>query len=578
MCLKSGILSEATWAIDTLNVMLADDRTAGYFSMQGHQPLLAAIVEHFYRCLTEIFGEVFDEDSNNGDSNSGLPSAAGSTIGAGKDIADGCEVNQYEMKLSPKTVAQSSSNGCLGPLGQAPCVDAPDMDEGLDDSSVSYIDVDYSSRYCNYPVQEQIHSNLDEMRQRALQVQSYHRIDEQHPFSLRTRRRRKNCSESSDGSDSNMEVSSNAEEATKRANFTLAASASPREEPEVCSKVESPLWTIPPDKEALQQRCLCLSNILRSLSFIPGNDTEFSKHPRLLRIIGVLLLLHHIHILQLPKKTATFDEEDNPKNDDCEKEEAYPDENSCSADYWWQDCLKGLRESVFIILSNISGQLDLSIYPESITLPLVDGLLHWAVCPASEAVEQFSTSALAFNLSPQRMVVEALAKISIADVNVDYILATPPLARQETLYTHLVKFLGLKDQPVMKQFSLVLLSNLAQGDEAASFLIGHQKMVISHLVECLETVEGLARRKLIPTSTVPQNSFEDDPIMSVAMLRRAAVTLHCLAKVPSNRDCFLECMDRILYLSTSDYLEPSVSGIIMDLLFELGKPCPKSSS
>ena len=200
------------------------------------------------------------------------------------------------------------------------------------------------------------------------------------------------------------------------------------------------------------------------------------------------------------------------------------------------------------------------------------------MCPASEAVEQFASSALAFNLSPQRMVVEALAKISIADVNVAYILATPPLARQKTLYTHLVKFLGLKDQPVMKQFSLVLLSNLAQGDEAASFLIGHQKMVISHLVECLELVESHARRNKVLPTPVAQNSFEDDPVMSVAMLRRAAVTLHCLAKVTSNRDCFLECLDRILYLSTSDYLEPSVSGIVMDLLFELGKQPPTSSS
>lgn len=577
MSLKSGILSEATWAIDTLNVMLADDRTALYFAMNNYQSLLAAIVEHFYRCLMEIFGEVFDEDSNDDkENNSGLQSSTGSSIGAGKEAANSYEANHHEMKASPRTVAQSTNATCLDPLGQTACTDIPDVDTSLDD--YSHIDVDYSSRHCNFPSHEQFHSTLDEMRQRALQVGSYHRIDEQHPFSLRTRRwrRKKSCSESSDGSETSMQVSSSGRDTGKQAHVMPASPPSPFEEQELCIKVESPLWTIPPDKEVLQRRCLCLSNILRSLSFIPGNDTEFSKHPRLLRLLGVLLLLHHVHILQLPKKTSTFREEGDPESNACE--EPCPDESNCSSDYWWQDCLRGLRESAFVILSNISGQLDLSLYPESVTLPLVDGLLHWAVCPASEAIEQFSPSALAFNLSPQRLVVEALAKISIADVNVDYILATPPLARQETLYTHLVRFLGLKDQPVMKQFSLVLLSNLAQGDEAASFLIGHQKMVISHLVECLETVESLSRRKLLPTSSVPQNSFEDDPIMSVAMLRRAAVTLHCLAKVVSNRDCFLECLDRILYLSTSDYLEPSVSGIIMDLLFELGKQSPASSS
>ena len=578
MSLKSGIMSEATWAIDTLNVMLADDRTAMYFNMYNHQPLLTAIVDHFYRCLTEIFGDVFSEDPNDSKENdSGLSSSVGSSVGAIKETADSCEVGQYEMKASPRTVAQSSNATCVGPLGQAVCTDLVDVSASLED--YSHIDVDYSSRHCNFPSHEPFHSNLDKMRLKALQVGTYHRIDEQHPFSLRTRRwrRGRSWSESSNSSETSMDVSASGVDTGKQAHGSLAAPASPCEEHEVCSKVESPLWTIPPDKEVLQQRCLCLSNILRSLSFIPGNDTEFSKHPRLLRLLGVLLLLHHVHILQLPKKTSAFATEDDPEDIDCEKE-ACPDETSCSADYWWQDCLRGLRESVFIILSNISGQLDLSLYPESVTLPLVDGLLHWAVCPASEAVEQFASSALAFNLSPQRMVVEALAKISIADVNVDYILATPPLARQKTLYTHLVKFLGLKDQPVMKQFSLVLLSNLAQGDEAASFLIGHQKMVISHLVECLELVESHARRNKVLPTPVAQNSFEDDPVMSVAMLRRAAVTLHCLAKVTSNRDCFLECLDRILYLSTSDYLEPSVSGIVMDLLFELGKQPPTSSS
>ena len=335
-----------------------------------------------------------------------------------------------------------------------------------------------------------------------------------------------------------------------------------KEENEVFRKESLPLWSTSAEREFLQRRCLCICNILRSLSFIPGNDYEFSQHSGVLLILGSLLMLHHTHLLRDERRRpmTVYQEEGS-------LDEAPPP--SIQEEYWWWDCLEILRENTLVVLANVAGQLDLSIFPEAISYPIVCGLLHWLVCPSTQATDPLPDSAVVFYLSPQRLVVETLAKISISEVNVDYILATPPLTRLDMVYAQVVEFIGHKRHPAVRQFALVLLSNLAQGGEAASRMVGQQKMVIPLLVECLEVSEQAvitSRGKLLGGYN------PDDPnSLSVAMLRRAAITLHCLAKVPINRVSFLPHRDRLLHVALSEFLDPSVTSILSDVLFELGK-------
>jgi len=55
LALKSGLLAESSWAIDVLNVLLYDDVSIHYFSL-GYMPgLLEVLLEHFRRCLAQIF-------------------------------------------------------------------------------------------------------------------------------------------------------------------------------------------------------------------------------------------------------------------------------------------------------------------------------------------------------------------------------------------------------------------------------------------------------------------------------------------------------------------------------------------
>ena len=159
---------------------------------------------------------------------------------------------------------------------------------------------------------------------------------------------------------------------------------------------------------------------------------------------------------------------------------------SCDKVEWWWDCLEMLRENTLVTLANISGQLDLSPYPESICLPVLDGLLHWAVCPSAEAQDPFSTLGPNTVLSTQRLVLEILSTLSIQDTNVVLILATPPFSLPEKLYSTMALFLNDRKNPVCQEMAMVLLANLAQGDSLAARAIAVQKGSIGNLLGFLE--------------------------------------------------------------------------------------------
>lgn len=329
-------------------------------------------------------------------------------------------------------------------------------------------------------------------------------------------------------------------------------------EDEPHSKDESPLCTLSDWQDALARRCICVSNIVRSLSFIPGNDCEMSKHPGLLLLLGRVVLLHHRHP-ERKEAPVTYEKED-------EEDEGV----SCEQDEWWWDCLEVLRENCLVTLANISGQLDLSMYPESICLPLLDGLLHWAVCPSAEAMDPFPTLGLNGSVSPQRMVLETLSKLSIQDNNVDLILATPPFSRLEKFYSSLVRLIGDRKIPVCREMAVVLLANLAQGDSQAARAIAVQKGSIGNLLGFLEDSLAATQFQQSQSSLLHMQGPHIEPT-SVDMMQRAARALHALAKVEENRSEFMLYESRLLDVSVSPLLNSGVSHVICDVLFLIGQ-------
>lgn len=328
-------------------------------------------------------------------------------------------------------------------------------------------------------------------------------------------------------------------------------------EDEPHSKDEAPLSTLADWQDSLSRRCICVSNIVRSLSFVPGNDQEMSKHPGLLLLLGRLVLLHHWHP-ERKQAPLTY-----------EKEEEADENMGNDADEWWWDCLELLRENCLVTLANISGQLDLSIYTESICLPLLDGLLHWAVCPSAEAQDPFPTLGANAALSPQRLVLETLSKLSIQDNNVDLILATPPYSRLEKLYGNLVRLVGERKVPVCREMAVVLLANLAQGDSMAARAIAVQKASVGNLLGFLE--DSLAATQFQQSQGSLMHMQAPFEPTSVDMMRRAARALHALAKVEENHSEFTLYESRLLDLSVSPLMNSVVSHVICDVLFLIGQ-------
>ncbi|MEQ2184169.1 hypothetical protein GOODEAATRI_005207 [Goodea atripinnis] len=328
-------------------------------------------------------------------------------------------------------------------------------------------------------------------------------------------------------------------------------------EDEPHSKDEGPLITLSDWQDSLVRRCICVSNIVRSLSFVPGNDHEMSKHPGLLLLLGRLILLHHWHP---ERKQAPLTYE---KDEDS-------DEGVGQKDEWWWDCLEILRENTLVTMANISGQLDLSTYPESICLPLLDGLLHWAVCPSAEAQDPFPTLGPHSALSPQRLVLETLSKLSIQDNNVDLILATPPFSRLEKLYGNLVRLIGDRKVAVCREMAVVLLANLAQGDSLAARAIAVQKGSVGNLLSFLEDSLAATQLQQSQSSLLHLQGMPFEPT-SPDMMRRAARALHALAKVEENHSEFTLHESRLLDLSVSPLMNSLVSHVICDVLFLIGQ-------
>ncbi|GIY07856.1 trithorax group protein osa [Caerostris extrusa] len=324
---------------------------------------------------------------------------------------------------------------------------------------------------------------------------------------------------------------------------------------------EPALCVISDSQEMLSRRCVCVSTILRNLSFVPGNDSIMCKNPGILLLLGRLLLLHHEH---KPAKNAyhRYEKEVDGNSTWNESCISLKDEHE-----WWWGTLNVLRDNTLVILSNISSHLDLSPFPEEVSLPILDGLLHWVVCPSSYAQDPLPSRSPSSVLSPQRLCLETLCKLSVLSSNVDLIIATPPWSRIEDLLAFLTKCLSHGHDQIMREFAVVLLSNISQTDIVAARTIADQSCCISYLIAFIEEAEANAFQ--IASSQGTKKLRDKPELMGTTpgMVQRAANTLKNLALVPENRVLFMRYQSQLLSLAMSQVMDQELSAIIADVLF-----------
>ncbi|XP_060938966.1 AT-rich interactive domain-containing protein 1B [Limanda limanda] len=602
MSLKSGLLAESTWALDTINILLYDDSTVASFNLSQLPGFLELIVEHFRRCLIEIFGilEEFEVGTvahkNFLDTSPTVAAEPESSVVNGeKEECEASRKKEDKNKEDREKEGKEKEEDEKGAETKKESTEQPVTELQPKPQQ--------ASKYDKLPIKV-VHKEdlIEDMTERLgyiteftsgllhwqagggdstahIQTHFEPRLGPPARADEKTRKEDKQEQQMEDGKKEPLNrITATIDDVLCARVDALSYAHPARSLPSYPFRVhpdgeqdhitlledeprcldEAPLSTMSSWQDSLSKRCLCVSNIVRSLSFIPGNDLDMSRHPALVLLLGRLLLLQHQHPERMRSPPSYQRDEQREQGLSRSKEE------------WWWECLSQLRENAMVTLANISGQLDLSTYSDTICLPILDGLLHWMVCPSAEAQDPFPSAAPHSLLTPQRLVLECLCKLSIQDGNVDLLLATPPFSRQEKLFTVLLRFVGQRKAQVYREMAMAVLSHLAQGDPSAARAIAMQKGSVGNLVGFLEDGVSMAQYQQNPHSLLHMGHSPLDP-PSINMMCRAAKGLLAMAKVDENKTEFALYESRLLDISISSVLSAGVVNIICQVLFHLGK-------
>lgn len=363
MSLRSGLLAESCYALDVLNVLLFDDTSVAYFGLNQWPGLLELLLEHFRKCLSEVFDGPFPRDEISPECDIDLG-------GMCKPVEPDAKVmlltksNNYTMfsrkGYQVKVVErnddlfikdhhkdwdvlgdEAGANNILAELNTDPWHHSANhliptfqaefgniafnikMDENKSPNKppeetsvteksttpdVAAITVNKSSE------KKRRTKTLSDVISRIKQDNS---TEDSDVFALENKDKvntdvvseKENC-EDQPGVDLNASV--NGDCSSKLNINDLAGTLKRRRlsdfEDEAYSRDEASLVLLTESQDCVGKRSVCISNILRSLTFIPGNEGEFARSSTFLGLVGKLLILHHEHPLRT-QKTRNYDRE-----------------------------------------------------------------------------------------------------------------------------------------------------------------------------------------------------------------------------------------------------------------------------
>ena len=612
MALKSGLLMESTWALDVINILLFDDNGITYFGLGNMPGLLEALLEHWRASLIAMFGITEDLEVN-------MDRCGEKRTRKRSRVLEVSKTSRWfdrKQSVDEKSVSESLDFD----LGNASNVDPSDKCVVL-----TTMPDDYSKRPRFVDEDIQIDEREDELfvtdHNRAwddldggfesgmshwingggnttVHVVTHFAADLEKARFARTLEDSPNIKEAIKKEKRKAEpkvvdVKIEADDVNNKVTEEHSSSCEEESEEDIVDKIqrltgivlrdpelarqrwsktnledenyvrdEPSLQLISEANDNLGKRAVCVSTILRNLSFVPGNEYELSKNPTLLAILGRLLLLHHWYPSRPPKQ----------RNYDRGEEEESAE--SCTSltgeDEWWWDYLHVIRENVMVILANIAGALDLEPFEEDISRPIFDGLLEWAVSSSAYAQDPFPNVGPGSSVSPQRCAIEALCKLCLLESNVDLMLTTPPFWRLEKLTKMLAKKLYRFEDQVLREFSINLLYYLSAADTGVSRTIALSETTVSLLLSFIEQAEQNA---MVIAQQHGVNALRDNPDSmgtSLDMLRRAANTLTNLSRHKDNIPLLARQEQRLLSLVMSQILDQGVASILSHVLFNIG--------
>ncbi|KAL0868394.1 hypothetical protein ABMA27_007907 [Loxostege sticticalis] len=564
MALKSGLLAETCWALDILNILLFDDNCIGYFGLQHMPGLLDLLLEHFHRSLSEVFDAPAPSDapwyarpaSPEPARHERRPLSPPDPAARVRVLA-GDNYTLETRRRQPVTVRPDDELFAPEPC-DADCERVEDVLEPWQfggEAGAAHLVPCFRAEFLHLPFARVLPGERAPSPPPAPAPAAPAPATPAPP-----------PAPAPDAD--NLEAEPMELEPERRPALLVRDPAGVLKrrrledyEDECYTRDEPSLNLVDETRDALAKRCIALSNILRGLTFVPGNEVEFSRSGAFLALAGKLLLLHHEHAPRAARARAY---------ERAARDEA--DVDACCSSLrggaeWWWDALAQLREDALVCCANIAGGVELAGQPEAVARPLLDGLLHWSVCPAAVAGDAPPACGAASPLSPRRLALEALCKLCVTDANVDLVLATPPRGRIAMLCAGLARDLCRPERPVVREFAVNLLHYLAGAGGGAAREVAGQAAAVAQLVAFIERAEHTALGVVNQHGVAALRDNPDSMGTSLDMLRRAAATLHRLAAHAENRPLIRRHERRLLALVMSQILDQKVAHELADVLF-----------
>ncbi|CAF3540447.1 unnamed protein product [Adineta steineri] len=643
MSLRGGLLAETTWALDTINIMLSDDQTHTYFRLKQMPGLLQAIVDIYVKCLTQLFDEFQNSPSNIENQQPSLNDLNGSSHLTCTTIkkhehrqqesiiyrVESNSLNKYKRKYNKEQsivydrVYDEQGNEKKDPTNVLDLQNTNDLcfinthfdPIRLDDNY--YEKLYYGHRLDDISIdehdQEPIKKCQNISRKRIKTSEDDISCDEMSILDNNPKRRRHNSDSLIEISDSNkafLERYKRKFEYDERQTYELysgicssssvTTKSNHTKDSDSCTNSSdqqenvSSLFTYHSlAYDQICARCTCVSSILRNLSFILGNDIELVKSKTLIGLLARLLLLRH------RVNDNYMSDNQTSLNETVDQDELKNSEQKSSPSFSWAECVLNIRDNTLVTLANIAGTLVLDTFDSDLLYTLIDGLLHWSTCYSGEAIDSLHSSLI----SAQRLSIEILTKLSVHEMNMDFILATPPFYRIVSLFhvltdwlivdeinggisnwhpppitssTHYYPTYSRPRTHIQREFAIVLLNALVRCDSLAASVIAHIPYAISLLINFLEdyemkTNELMARYGpdyVIRLTTQQSNAQHAEQILFTTsdMLKRAATCLLSIVSYTDNIKMMKRYEDRILNLSTSHVIDSNVGRVLTDVL------------
>lgn len=503
MALKSGLLMESTWALDVLNVLSFDDNAFLYFGLGNMPGLMEVLLEHWRATLISMFGITDDlevDEATEGErklrrkvnqqvntKHALISDRKRRASGEVKEEAEedvGCEIalgmvpSDLEPEEKAKVLGSSCQNYTKRPRFSDEDVEVVQRDDTLfvvDDerqwdkmkggfeltsdhwrqgggNSTTHIIPPFAGELGIVPFVRLLKDlapsdNESSAKTSTIEVKK-EKLEEEDTNSQEVN----GIDHEAKASEAEAEPVEDIIDKIKR--LTGVVFRDPDEararwsqkdlEDECYARDEPSLCLVTDFQDSVGRRAMCISTILRNLSFVPGNEFEFSRNVMFLKIAGQLLLLHHWHparVQRQPKQdksavaveASTVGDVAEEEEEDVVKEETTVTEQVDEDSEWWWEYLHVIRENVMVIFANIAGALELKHFDGDVILPIMDGLLEWAVSPSAYAQDPFPYLGPHSPVSPQRLAIETICKLCLHEHNVDFLLSTPPYSRIEKL-------------------------------------------------------------------------------------------------------------------------------------------------